>query len=1096
MRRMKQSLAVLLSVILMITGIFSGSNSINIYADSEEVIKSSVDGFEYRLKVYESGYKEYLCTTDETKVYTSYEEAVKGIADLCRSLIKEQKVKQFVLTIPMEIKCDSKIEQIENYSVDREITNEIYKETGNPEDGHTLASFGAGGGNFLADLKMHNPEYKDGSYKGIWHSRYCGYGDNTDRYNQTVEKLNTVLNDLDLDEKTDYEKCVEIMRWIAKNVKYDTHYAEHPEKPAKTQHPHDMTGAVLDGYCVCDGYAGVFYYMANAVGLHALYDDGWAYGGGHAWNLVQIDGTYYYIDLTGCASNFDKNGEIKDEFLWGSDNHYFRKEYVPDTDNIKNTYSNISKDDYFKEHSVCKGNHTMHETGEQLATCEDDAEIEYMCINEGCKYTKWTKTADALGHQMDNGTIIQKQTCDKPEITRYKCTRTDAYDGYVCNKTEDVPTKSPLGHIWDEGTETKSATCTTPGEITKHCTREGCTATKTEETAKLPHKYVENVMKAPTCTKKGVSTYTCIVCGDTTNPMQTDATGHQHTEIRNQKAATCEKYGNTGDVYCLDCKTTVQRGKTILPTGHTWGDWNTTKEPDCSHYGWKERICKTCRKSDGIVLEKTEDHKWNQGEVTTKPTCTTKGERTYTCTVCNKTMTEPIEATGHQHTEIRNQKAATCEETGYTGDTYCADCETKLETGKEIAATGHNWTDWKIEEEATETEDGVKTRTCTTCNTIQTESIPMISHHWDKGELKKEATCTTDGEILHKCMDEGCDKTYIETIKAIGHQHTVIKDQKDAACENDGYSGDIYCTDCNQMIQKGSVIKATGHQHKVVKNQKEATCQEEGYTGDTYCTDCNQLISEGTLIPKTDHKWRIVSEVYPSCDEPGVKTYECKICNKTKEEQTKATGHTWGNWKTTKDQTVFTGKQQKRTCKICGYEETRTIGTKLKPTIKTNASSLTMQKKQSTNKFIVTGLAKGDSVKSWTSSNKKLVTITGNKKGTCKIKAGKQTGKATLTIKLASGLTKTIKITIQKKAVSPAKIKNVPKKLTIKRKNTYQLKPVIEPITCTQKIKYKTSNKKIAKINSKGKITAVKKGTAKITISVGKKKIVCKVIVK
>ena len=253
MRRMKQSLAVLLSVILMIIGIFSGSNSINIYADSEEVIKSSVDGFEYRLKVYESGYKEYLCTTDETKVYTSYEEAVKGIADLCRSLIKEQKVKQFVLTIPMEIKCDSKIEQIENYSVDREITNEIYKETGNPEDGHTLASFGAGGGNFLADLKMHNPEYKDGSYKGIWHSRYCGYGDNTDRYNQTVEKLNTVLNDLDLDEKTDYEKCVEIMRWIAKNVKYDTHYAEHPEKPAKTQHPHDMTGAVLDGYCVCDG---------------------------------------------------------------------------------------------------------------------------------------------------------------------------------------------------------------------------------------------------------------------------------------------------------------------------------------------------------------------------------------------------------------------------------------------------------------------------------------------------------------------------------------------------------------------------------------------------------------------------------------------------------------------------------------------------------------------------------------------------------------------------------------------------------------------------------------------------------------------------
>ena len=388
---------------------------------------------------------------------------------------------------------------------------------------------------------MHNPEYKDGSYKGIWHSRYCGYGDNTDRYNQTVEKLNTVLNDLDLDEKTDYEKCVEIMRWIAKNVKYDTHYAEHPEKPAKTQHPHDMTGAVLDGYCVCDGYAGVFYYMANAVGLHALYDDGWAYGGGHAWNLVQIDGTYYYIDLTGCASNFDKDGEINSEFLWGSENITFKTEYFPDTDTIKNTYNNISKDDYFKEHSVCKGNHKFYEDGGRFPLCDTWGTERYTCSNKGCFYSYEIETIKPLGHSWDEGKVTQEQSCENPEITTKTCTR--------CKKTLKEESKPSLGgHIWDDGTETKSATCTTPGEITKHCTREGCTATKTEETAKLPHQYIENVMTAPTCTKKGVSTYTCIICGDTTNPMQTNATGHQHTEIRNQKAATCEKYGNTGDV--------------------------------------------------------------------------------------------------------------------------------------------------------------------------------------------------------------------------------------------------------------------------------------------------------------------------------------------------------------------------------------------------------------------------------------------------------------------------------------------------------------------------------------------------------------------
>lgn len=164
--------------------------------------------------------------------------------------------------------------------------------------------------------------------------------------------------------------------------------------------------------------------------------------------------------------------------------------------------------------------------------------------------------------------------------------------------------------------------------------------------------------------------------------------------------------------------------------------------------------------------------------------------------------------------------------------------------------------------------------------------------------------------------------------------------------------------------------------------------------------------------------------------------------------------------------------------------------------LKVNASFLKLKRKQSTKKFVVSRLAKGDFVKTWTSSNKKIVKISGSKNGTCTIKAGNKTGKAKITITLASGLKKTINVTVQKNAVTCTSIKNVPKKLNLKRKKSYQLRPVIEPITCTQKVKYKTSNKKIAKVNSKGKITAVKKGTAKITISVGKKKMVCKVVVK
>ena len=89
-----------------------------------------------------------------------------------------------------------------------------------------------------------------------------------------------------------------------------------------------------------------------------------------------------------------------------------------------------------------------------------------------------------------------------------------------------------------------------------------------------------------------------------------------------------------------------------------------------------------------------------------------------------------------------------------------------------------------------------------------------------------------------------------------------------------------------------------------------------------------------------------------------------------------------------------------------------------------------------------------------------------------------------------------INVTVQKKAVTCTSIKNVPKKITLNTKKSYQLKPVINPITCTDKIKYKTSNKKIVKVTSRGKITTVKKGKAKVTIIVGKRKFVCTVTVK
>ena len=73
-----------------------------------------------------------------------------------------------------------------------------------------------------------------------------------------------------------------------------------------------------------------------------------------------------------------------------------------------------------------------------------------------------------------------------------------------------------------------------------------------------------------------------------------------------------------------------------------------------------------------------------KGVITKQPTCTESGVKTSTCTVCGAVKTETISSTGHRHTEIRNEKPVTADQDGYTGDTYCKDCNTKLSSGMVI----------------------------------------------------------------------------------------------------------------------------------------------------------------------------------------------------------------------------------------------------------------------------------------------------------------------------------------------------------------------------------------------------------------------------
>ena len=1123
MKKWKQRIALFLSVILSITSVFTWNSTIRVHAE-EAVIKSSAEGFEYRLRTYASGSTDYICTSDTSQVYDNYKDAIKGIAEISRKIMVERKVEKYSIKIPVEIKSDQKIDEIDAHAANQfndDVRNETYKETGNPEEGQGLRQVLYARGNLENDDHGDiSYDEKTKSYKGIFYYSNLYYNISKERYSETITKLNEVMDSLNLDGKSDYEKCKKIREWIGKNVKYDR---DDPETSGRTNY-HNMTGAILDGYAVCDGFANLYHYMASFAGLLTLFEEGPTKGSGlqHAWNLVQINGTFYYTDCT--SVSLDKNGEAVDEFLLGQDT-MFNLRVTPKNNDIENTYSNISKDDWSKEHSVCKGNHNLVLAGDGAPSCETMGYTGYYCKNPGCIYEYRDFNKPAKGHNYDysNGTVTQKQDCTHPEITTYLCTR--------CKDAKEIETKPSLGgHKWQPGEITKAPTCTTAGEQQYTCTI--CNQTKTEPVKATGHDWqINKILSAATCTSNGIARYICKTCGYGENHT-IYATGHK-PEIRNKKEATCSSTGYTGDTYCSVCNKKLRLGETIAKKEHTWVKQDNITAT-CEKGEMEVEKCSVCGETKETQISDPLGHDYGEWKVTKEPTCTKYGTKKRICKRCNEYEIDVIDPTGHQHTKIIDQKAATCEGKGYSGDLYCEDCRLIIQLGHDIAATGHTWDDGEITKEPTQTATGIKTYTCKTCHKTRTETIPMLKgHHWDKGTVTKEPTCTEPGEMTYHCTDEDCNESYTETIKATGHQHTKLINKKDATCEEKGYSGDTYCEDCKQIIKTGKAINPTGHEwdkgtvkkaatcesegireytcntckktkeetiastghtKTEIRNKKAATCKEEGYTGDTYCVTCGKKLASGETIAKTDHDWTI-TETEATCEHDGMKTYTCDICGTTKSEPIKASGHKFGAWTTTKEADVFSKEEQKRTCSICGKTETRTIGDKLKATISTNAASLKLKKKQSTTKFTVTGLAKGDYVTSITSSNNKIVTVTGNKNGTCKIKAGSKTGKATITIKLASGLTKQIKVSVQKKAVTCSKIKNVPKTIKLKKKQTYQLKPMIEPITCTDKAKYKSSNKKIAKVTS-GKITAVKKGKTKVTVVVGKKKFVCTVNVR
>ena len=275
----------------------------------------------------------------------------------------------------------------------------------------------------------------------------------------------------------------------------------------------------------------------------------------------------------------------------------------------------------------------------------------------------------------------------------------------------------------------------------------------------------------------------------------------------------------------------------------------------------------------------------------------------------------------HKNTVVKNTVSATCTTAGYTGDTYCADCNTKIAEGKTIPALGHKSETVKGKS-ATCTEKGLTDGTkCSVCGVtlIAQKPIPALGHKSEtiKG---KPATCTesglTDGE---KCSV--CGKVIKEQseIPSLGHKSEVITG-KPATCTETGLTDGEKCSVCGTVIKEQSEIPAIGHKAETVKG-KSATCTEKGLTDGEKCSVCGKVIKEQTEIPALGHTSEVVKGKPATCTESGLTDgTKCSVCGVTliAQKPIPALGHKSETVKGKNATCTEKGLTDGEKCSVCG----------------------------------------------------------------------------------------------------------------------------------------------------------------------------------
>lgn len=886
-------------------------------------------------------YAEY---TFEEEDYNSYNDAVNNLTRYAVDLVGDRKIDCFTGKIPIKIKTDKEIEW--NHAHSNSLTQDVEKTAlnwvmfGNNISKHELLSFSysrSSGYENLRDFRLLVNDLKktDDGYTCTV-SICVQYRFDKDFFQKYETGVQNAVKDMDVAGKSDYDKAYAVCKWIQRKIKYE---------PGK----YDQSGmyAMVNKEAVCNGKAELACYIGHCVGIDTLYVGGNS-DDDHAWNLMKIDGEWYYVDPT--------TGPDSATFLQGTDyiQTSFREVKYKDEDGPSD--DEISPYSYNVMHSSCNGEHEWVKSFTRNPGCTKKGYDVYKC--KKCKNSKFINFVEPLGHDYTKVKVVQEATCTKPEISEFICSRydddishTNPCDGtYSYTKKEE--TAPALGHDWKDN-----------GDGTATCQRDGCGETHT-------HIWKKTGTVAATCTDTGKTEYTCTVCGQT-KTTTIKALGHKYETVSTDDATcTTPKTVHKECTRCHDKKDETS-GEAL---GH---NWRTSSDKNS----------KTC-----IRCKTTHIHTWDEGKYSVEPTCKDAGKKLFTCTDCGDTKTVAVKSLGHDYQLVRTDPA-TCTTPAINHYT-CSRCEDKVDQeDKDHPALGHDWKKnddgtvtcqrcgqthehkWNTEviSKVSCTTDGVTRHTCSICGDTY-DDVVKGGHKWtykktgtntsvclctvcgktkehnfsifsDKESEKKDPTCTKAGMVVATCADCGRRRwVYDETRPALGHDwkdngdgtatcqregcgksHTHTLDEgevtKKPSCEEKGVKT-YRCTETNCNYTKTEDIAATGHTWDTGKTTTKASCDHTGVKTYT-CKTCGDTRTE--TIAMLEHTWddgQVTTK--PTCTKKGIRTYTCKVCKATKTADIEATGHDY-KVKDHKDATCTEDGYTTSVCKNCGDEKKETI---------------------------------------------------------------------------------------------------------------------------------------------------------------------------